>query len=48
MGGRAARADVEAPQVVRLAAELARDVSPVFAGASQVSDIVDTVEGMLK
>lgn len=46
--GLIARADVEAPQVVRLAAELARDVSPVFAGASQVSDIVDTVEGMLK
>lgn len=46
--GLMARADVEAPQVVRLAAELARDVSPVFAGASQVSDIVDTVEGMLK
>lgn len=42
-----ARADVEAPQVVRLAAELVRDVSPAFAGASQVSDIVDTVEGML-
>ena len=46
--GLMARADVEAPQVVRLAAELARDVSPVFAGAFQVSDIVDTVEGMLK
>ena len=46
--GLMARADVEAPQVVRLAAELARDVSPAFAGASQVSDIVDTVEGMLK
>lgn len=42
-----ARADVEAPQVVRLAAELVRDVSPAFAGAFQVSDIVDTVEGML-
>ena len=46
--GLMACADVEAPQVVRLAAELARDVSPVFAGAFQVSDIVDTVEGMLK
>ena len=45
--GLMARADVEAPQVVRLAAELVRDVSPAFAGASQVSDIVDTVEGML-
>lgn len=42
-----ARADIEAPQVVRLSGELARDVSPAFAGVSQVSGIVDTVEGML-
>lgn len=43
-----ARAGVEPPQVVRLARELARDVSPAFAGATQVSEIVDTVEGMVR
>lgn len=39
---------VEPPQVVALSKELARDVSPRFAGVSQVSDLVDLVKEMLK
>ena len=46
--GLMARASVEAPQVARLSQELARRVSPAFAGISQVSGIVDTVEGMVR
>ena len=42
-----ARAGIEPPQVVRLAGELAREVSPAFAGITQVSGIVDTVEEMV-
>ena len=38
---------IEPPQVVALAAELARDVSPEFAGVSQVSGIVDLTEEMV-
>ena len=38
---------VEPPQVVALATELARDVSPEFAGVSQVSGIVDLTEEMV-
>ena len=38
---------VEPPQVVALSKELARDVSPRFAGISQVSDLVDLVKEML-
>ena len=38
---------VEPPQVVALAAELARDVSPEFVGVSQVSGIVDLTEEMV-
>ena len=43
-----ARAGIEPPQVVRLAGELARSVSPAFAGITQVSGIVDTVEEMVR
>ena len=43
-----ARAGIEPPQVVRLAGELARTVSPSFAGITQVSGIVDTVEEMVR
>lgn len=43
-----ARAGIEPPQVVRLAGELARTVSPAFAGITQVSGIVDTVEEMVR
>ena len=39
---------VEPPQVVALSKELARDVSPRFAGISQVSDLVDLLKEMLK
>ena len=39
---------VEPPQVVALSKELARDVSPRFAGISQVSDLDDLVKEMLK
>ena len=39
---------VEPPQVVALSKELARDVSPRFAGISQVSELVDLVKEMLK
>ncbi len=42
-----AAAYVEPPQVVALAKELAADVSPGFAGISQVSGIVDLVEEMV-
>ena len=38
---------VEPPQVVALSKKLARDVSPRFAGISQVSDLVDLVKEML-
>ena len=38
---------VEPPQVVALSAELARSVSPEFAGISQVSGIVDLTEEMV-
>lgn len=38
---------VEPPQVVALSKELARGVSPRFAGISQVSDLVDLVKEML-
>ena len=38
---------VEPPQVVALSKELARDVTPRFAGISQVSDLVDLVKEML-
>ena len=41
------RAGVEPPQVVALASALAESVSPAFAGASQVSDVVDLVEEMV-
>ena len=41
------RAGVEPPQVVALAGALAESVSPAFAGASQVSDVVDLVEEMV-
>ena len=41
------RAYVEAPQVIELSQALARDVSPEFAGISQVSGIVDLTEGMV-
>ena len=39
---------VEPPQVIALSKELARDVSPAFAGVSQVRGIVDIVEEMVK
>lgn len=39
---------VEPPQVVALSKELAHNVSPRFAGISQVSDLVDLVKEMLK
>ncbi len=38
---------VEPPQVIALAKELATDISPEFAGISQVSGIVDLVEEMV-
>ena len=41
------RAYVAPPQMVQLASELAREVSPAFVGMSEVSDIVDTAEGMI-
>ncbi len=41
------RAGVEPPQVVALSGVLARDVSPAFAGISQVSGVVDLVEEMV-
>ncbi len=42
-----AAAYVEPPQVIALAKELAADISPEFAGISQVSGIVDLVEEMV-
>ena len=39
---------VEPPQVIALSKELAHDVSPAFAGVSQVRGIVDIVEEMVK
>ncbi len=42
------RAYVAPPQMVQLAGELSREVSPAFAGMSEVSDIVDAVEGMIR
>ena len=42
-----AAAYVEPPQVIALSKELATDVSPEFAGISQVSGIVDLVEEMV-
>ena len=42
------RASVAPPQVIELSAALARDVSPAFAGVSEVSDIVDITEGMVR
>ena len=42
-----AAAYVEPPQVIALSKELAADVSPEFAGISQVSGIVDLVEEMV-
>ena len=41
------RAYVAPPQMVQLASELSREVSPAFAQMSEVSDIVDTIEGMI-
>lgn len=41
------RASVEAPQIVQLSQELARTVSPAFAGVSQVSGIVDLTEELI-
>ena len=42
------RASVAPPQVVELAGVLARDVSPEFAGISEVSGIVDVTEEMVR
>ena len=33
--------------MVQLASELSREVSPAFAQMSEVSDIVDAIEGMI-
>ena len=41
-------ASVEAPQVIQLANALACEVSPAFAGISQVSGIVDATEEMIR
>ena len=38
---------VRPPQVIELAGELARDVSPEFAGITQVSELVDLTEEMV-
>lgn len=43
-----ARASIAAPQVTALTQELAADVSPAFAGVSQVGGVVDLVEEMVK
>lgn len=40
-------ASVTPPQVIELAARLARDVSPAFAGITEVSDIVRTVKELM-
>ncbi len=42
-----AAAYVEPPQVIALSKELAADVSPAFAGVSQVSGVVDLVKEMV-
>lgn len=42
------RANVEPPQIVALSSALAADVSPAFAGITQVSEIVDLVEEMVR
>ena len=42
------RASVAPPQVIELAGVLARDVSPRFAGISEVSGIVDVTEEMVR
>ncbi|WP_261981757.1 ABC transporter ATP-binding protein [Olsenella uli] len=42
------RASVAPPQVIELSGVLARDVSPRFAGISEVSDIVDVTEEMVR
>lgn len=41
------RARVEPPQIIALSSALARDVSPEFAGISQVSGLVDLVEELV-
>ena len=38
---------VRPPQVIELVGELARDVSPEFAGITQVSELVDLTEEMV-
>lgn len=42
------QASVAPPQTIELSTRLAREVSPVFAGMSEVSDIVDTTEEMIR
>lgn len=42
------RASVEAPQIIQLSEALARDVSPEFAGISQVSDMTQLTEEMVR
>lgn len=42
------QASVAPPQTIELSTRLAREVSPVFAGMSEVSDIVDTAEEMIR
>ena len=43
-----AAAYVEPPQVIALSKELARDVDPAFANISEVSQVVDLVEEMVR
>ena len=43
-----ARASIEPPQVVELACELARDISPAFAGIHEVSDVVEVVKELTR
>jgi len=42
------RASVAPPQVIELSGVLAREVSSRFAGISEVSDIVDVTEEMVR
>ena len=42
------RANVEPPQIVALSGALVADVSPAFAGITQVSEVVDLVEEMVR
>lgn len=42
------QASVAPPQTIELSTRLACEVSPVFAGMSEVSDIVDTTEEMIR